>query len=83
MPKKKKPTMKEMTQVVSNLINEVRVMQASLLNLDFVIDSYFEWKEETGDFKAYVKQRVEKVRKQTENRAGNSKNNNGQQKVSK
>ena len=74
---KKKPTMKEMTKVVSNLINEVKMMQASLLNLDFVIDSYFEWKEETGDFKKYVKKRVDKVRKENEDRASNSKSDNG------
>tara|TARA_R100001163_G_C5054602_1_gene191134 strand:+ start:1610 stop:1783 length:174 start_codon:yes stop_codon:yes gene_type:complete len=57
-------------------------MQASLLNLDFVIDSYFEWKEETGDFKKYVKERVDKVREENENRASDSKSNDRQQEVS-
>ena len=48
-------------------------MQKNLLNLDFVIDSYFEWKDEKGDFKKHVEQKVAQIKKDAKKRASDSK----------
>ena len=77
---RKKPTMKEMVKVVENLINESRYLLQRIANLEFLVDCYFELKDEKGDVKKYVEQRLEKLNK---DRASSSKRDNGQQKVSK
>ena len=77
---KKKATMKEMMQVVGSLIREKQMLLQRLTNLEFLIDCYFEFKDEKGDVKKYVEQRIEDLNK---DRASNSKSDNGQQKVSK
>ena len=77
---KKKATMKEMMQVVGNLIQEKQILIQRLANLEFLVDCYFEFKDEKGDVKKYVEQRIEEINK---DRASYSKSNNGQQKVSK
>ena len=77
---RKKPTMKEMVKVVENLINESRYLLQRIANLEFLVDCYFELKDEKGDVKKYVEQRLEKLNK---DRANSSKRDNGQQKVSK
>ena len=51
-----------------------------IANLEFLIDCYFELKDEKGDVKKYVEQRLKKLNK---DRTKSSKHNNGQQKVSK
>ena len=55
--------MKEVTRVVSSLIEEIKRINHSIGNLEFLVDSYFEWKDEKGDLQHYVKQRVEKLNK--------------------
>ena len=72
--------MKEMMQVVGNLIREKQILFQRLTNLEFLIDCYFEFKDEKGDVKKYVEQRIKKIDK---DRVSNNKPNNGQQKVSK
>ena len=61
--KRKKPTMKEMVRVVSSLIEEIKRISHNLANVEFLIDSYFEWKDEKGDLKKYVEQRIKKLDK--------------------
>ena len=46
-----------------------------LTNLEFLIDCYFEFKEEKGDVQAYVKQRIDKIKKDNQNRVDDSKPN--------
>jgi len=65
---------------VENLINESRYLLQRIANLEFLVDCYFELKDEKGDVKKYVEQRLEKLNK---DRASSSKRDNGQQKVSK
>ena len=77
---KKKPTMKEMVKVVGNLISEKQMLLQRLANLEFLVDCYFEFKDEKGDVQKYVKDRIDKINK---DRASDSKSDNGQQKVSK
>ena len=59
--------MKEMVKVVSNLIEEIRRINHNIANVEFLIDSYFEWKDEKGDLKKYVEQRIEKLNKDRDN----------------
>ena len=61
---KKKPTMKEMVKVVGSLINEGQQQLQRIANLEFLIDCYFEMKDEKGDVKTYVEQRVKKLDKE-------------------
>ena len=72
---KKKPTMKEMVKVVANLINEKQILLQRLANLEFLVDCYFEFKDEKGDVQKYVKDRIDKINK---DRASNSSSDNGQ-----
>ena len=55
--------MKEMVKVVSSLIGEIKRLSNNLANVEFLIDSYFEWKDEKGDLKKYVEQRIKKLDK--------------------
>ena len=55
--------MKEMVRVVSSLIEEVKRISHNVANVEFLIDSYFEWKDERGDLKKYVEQRIKKLDK--------------------
>ena len=55
--------MKEMVKVVSSLIEEIKRVSHNIANVEFLIDSYFEWKDEKGDLKKYVEQRIKKLDK--------------------
>ena len=77
---KRKATMKEMMEVVGNLVREKQMLFQRLANLEFLIDCYFELKDEKGDVKKYVEQRIEKLNK---DRASDSESDDRQQKVSK
>ena len=59
--------MKEMVKVVGSLINEIKLIRNNIANVEFLIDSYFEWKDEKGDLKNYVEQRVKKLNKDRDN----------------
>ena len=71
--KRKKPTMKEMVKVVSSLIEEIKRINHNISNIEFLIDSYFEWKDEKGDLQKYVEARLDKVKKDNKDRASDSK----------
>ena len=60
--------MKEMVRVVSSLIEEIKRVSHNIANVEFLIDSYFEWKDEKGDLKKYVEQRIEKLDKNRDNK---------------
>ena len=49
------------------------MMKRSLLNLEFLVDSYYEWKDEKGDLQEYVKARLDKIKKDNKDRAADSK----------
>jgi len=55
--------MKEMVKVVSSLIEEIKRINHNISNIEFLIDSYFEWKDEKGDIKKYVEERIKKLNK--------------------
>ena len=56
-----------MVKVMSNLIEEIRRINHNIANVEFLVDSYFEWKDEKGDLKKYVEQRIEKLNKDRDN----------------
>ena len=55
--------MKEMVKVVSSLIEELKRINHNIANVEFLIDSYFEWRDEKGDIKKYVEDRIKKLNK--------------------
>ena len=57
-----------MVRVVSSLIEEIKRVSHNIANVEFLIDSYFEWKDEKGDLKKYVEQRIEKLDKNRDNK---------------
>ena len=65
--------MKEMVRVMSSLIEEIKRISHNLANVEFLIDSYFEWKDEKGDLKKYVEQRIEKLNKNRDNGSASNK----------
>ena len=48
---------------MSNLIEEIRRINHNIANVEFLVDSYFEWKDEKGDLKKYVEERIKKLNK--------------------
>ena len=60
--------MKEMVRVVSSLIEEIKRVSHNIANVEFLIDSYFEWKDEKGDLKKYVEQRIKELDKNRDNK---------------
>ena len=49
--------------MVSSLIEEIKRINHNIANVEFLVDSYFEWKDEKGDLKKYVEERIEKLNK--------------------
>ena len=35
-----------------------------VINLEFLVDSYYEWKDEKGDLQQYVKTRLDKIKEE-------------------
>ena len=58
---------------MSSLIEEIKRISHNLANVEFLIDSYFEWKDEKGDLKKYVEQRIEKLNKNRDNGSASNK----------
>ena len=58
---------------MSNLIREVQIIKKVVMNLEFLVDSYYEWKDEKGDLQKYVEARLDKIKKDNKDRASDSK----------
>ena len=58
-----------MQKVVSNLIVSLENLTKRVYNIEFIIDSYHEWKNEKDEFKKYV---LDVVEKSTKNRANDN-----------
>ena len=69
-----------MVKVIGSLINESQQHLRRIASLEFLFDCYFEMKDEQGDVKKYIKEKLEKIDK---DRASSNSGDNGQQKVSK
>ena len=64
---------------MGSLIQEKQILIQRLANLEFLVDCYFELKDEKGDIKKYVEQRINQINK---DRASDSERDNGPEKVS-
>ena len=62
-----------MLSVVSSLIKEAQIIKNRLMNLEFLVDSYYEWKDEKGDLQQYVKTRLDKIKRDNKDRASDNK----------
>ena len=69
-----------MEKVISQVIRMVEHLRIRLSDLEFITQSYHEFKGEKEKFTKYLHKQVEKFR---EDRAGDGVSDNGQQKVSK
>ena len=48
-------------------------MKKVIMNLEFLVDSYYEWKDEKGDLQEYVKSRLDKIKRDNKDRASDNK----------
>ena len=69
-----------MERVVNQLILQSQNLQRRVSSLEFILESYHEWKKDTEDFSKFLR---EKVAKLDEDRAGNSVSDKRRQKTSK
>ena len=68
-----------MEKVISLVINQVETLTRRLGNLEYITETYHEYKKEKDDFIKYLNKKAEKDNK---NRDGNSTRDDRQQKVS-
>jgi len=73
--KRKKPTVKELTAVASNLIRDVQSLNGRISTLELVLTEYIAWKKDEKKYKKYFEKLVE-------DRAGDSLRKYKQQEVS-
>ena len=77
---KKKPTAKEMEKVINLVIQQTEILIQRVNKLEFITETYHEYKNEKEDFIKYLNRKVEKSNK---DRDGDSSRNNEQQNISK
>tara|TARA_R100000458_G_scaffold37215_1_gene34680 strand:+ start:1300 stop:1515 length:216 start_codon:yes stop_codon:yes gene_type:complete len=66
--KKKKPTNKQIETVISNIIQQLQVIEQKVNALDNLIGLYFEWKKDTDKFNKFVQGRLKEL--QDKNKTG-------------
>ena len=77
---KKKPTLKEMEKVISLVINQIEILRQRLGKLEYITETYHEYKKEKEDFIKYLDK---KITRETKDRDGDSTRDDRQQKISK
>ena len=58
MTKRKKPTLKEVTSVVNQVIQMVEHLRSEVSRLGFVTETYHEYKKDKEDFIKYLQEKV-------------------------
>ena len=77
MTKRKKPTMKEMALVVSNLIRELERVKSDLYQTEFTFHNYILFKKDANKFKKYLDKAVNEKRQEiAKNRASDNLSDN-------
>ena len=61
--KKKKPTMKEVTEVVGKVIHQLEVTKNRLLNLENVVGEYITFSKKDEEFKEHMDKKMEEYEK--------------------
>ena len=69
-----------MEKVINQVIVMVENLRVRLNNVEYITETYHEWKKDKEKFKKFLHAKTERLLK---DRAGNSVPDNGQQKVSK
>ena len=77
---KKKPTINQMEKVVNLLIGQVEFLKERQNRLEFVTETYHEFKEEKETFIKYLKEKIDKLNKDG---ASDSVRDDKQQEISK
>ena len=71
---KKKPTKKEVEDVISGLINHLRYIDEKVSGIDGLFGLYLEWKKETNKFNKFVENKVKEHQDQiSDNEPGEAK----------
>ena len=73
--KRKKPTVKELTAVISNIIRDIEFIKTRVSSVELVLTEYIAWKKDEKKYKKHFEKLIE-------DRAGDSLHNYEQQKVS-
>ena len=82
MTKKKprKPTIKEMEKVINQAILMVENLRMRINNVEYITETYHEWKKEKEEFTKFLHEKTERILK---DRANNDVPDNGRQEISK
>ena len=57
--KRKKPTVKELTTVVSNLIQDQEIIKRRIASVEVVLNEYIVWKKDEPEYKKYFEKLIE------------------------
>ena len=71
--KSKKPTMREMEEVVISLVRESQLLRLSLLKTQEVLSDYIEFGKNTDKFTKYVREKDGKENKRDSNKGSDKK----------
>jgi len=59
MSKNKKPTMMEMKNVMTNVIQHLNIVESNLKRVDFIITNYIDYNKDSDKFTDWVKKTME------------------------
>jgi len=62
----KKPTMMQMKNVVSNMINQITMTQNSVRELDYLFKTFVDFSSDSDKFKEFLNKRIKEDRKKME-----------------
>ena len=65
--KQRKPTNNEMKNAIDNIIVELGFLQRSVRSMDTVISAYIDWKNDTKEFRDWLKEEYEKEKNESRN----------------
>ena len=57
--KRKKPTVKELTAVISNLIQDIESIKNRVAGVEVVLTEYISWKKDEPEYKKYFEKLIE------------------------
>jgi hypothetical protein len=78
--KPRKPTIKEMEKVINQAILMVENLRMRINNVEYITETYHEWKKEKEEFTKFLHEKTERILK---DRANNDVPDNGRQEISK
>ncbi len=64
MGKNKKPTMMQVKNVVNNMLMEIEYLKQAVSNLDFIVNYYIKYNDDSDKFKTYVEKLSKKAKKE-------------------